>query len=180
MSIKGPKKIFSGIAGLLFLFVFISTAFAEKWSQRYIESLPDSAFAVVEITQDGKKIRHLPHHNYVGEIDIPHLKSALGRIHQVKWIDPANFAKAKTHLEQHYQVYKQERAKTFGLKGPININKASIKELMQLPHIGEKRAMSILEYRKTHGSFNSVSELRRIPGIGPKIYRDIEYLVTVE
>jgi competence ComEA-like helix-hairpin-helix protein len=174
------KKIFLEIGGLLFLFVFISAAFAEKWSQRYIESLPDSAFAVVEISKDGKKVRHLPHHNHLGEIDIPHLKSALGRIHQVKWIDPANFAKAKAHLEQHYQLYKEERAKALGLRGPININKASIKELIQLPHIGEKRALSIIEYRRTHGNFKTVSELRHIPGIGPKIYGEIEDLVTIE
>jgi competence ComEA-like helix-hairpin-helix protein len=116
----------------------------------------------------------------VGDVDISHLKSAIGRIHQVKWIDPANFAKAKDHLDQHYHVYKEERAKARGLKGPININQASIKELMQLPHIGEKLAMSIIDHRKTYGSFNTVSELRRVPGIGPKIYRDIEDFVTVE
>jgi competence protein ComEA len=180
MLIRVLKKIFLGIVGLLLLFVFISAVLAETWSQRYIDSLPDSAFASIEIAKDGKKIRHLPHHNHVGEIDIPHLKSALGRIYQVKWIDPANFEKAKTHLEQHYQVYKQERAKARGLESPININKASIKELMQLPHIGEKCAMSIIEYRKTHGSFKTTSELRRIPGIGPKVFRDIEDIVTVE
>jgi competence ComEA-like helix-hairpin-helix protein len=180
MLIRVLKKIFLGIVGLLLLFVFISAALAETWSQRYIDSLPDSAFASIEIAKDGKKIRHLPHHNYLGEIDISHLKSALGRIYQVKWIDPANFAKAKAHLEQHYQVYKQERAKARGLESPININKASIKELMQLPHIGEKHALSIIEYRKTHGSFKTTSELRRIPGIGPKVFRDIEDIVTVE
>jgi competence ComEA-like helix-hairpin-helix protein len=180
MTTKMLKKIFSGIPGLLLLLAFISLALAEKWSQHYIESLPDSAFAVVEITQDGKKIRHLPHHNHAGEIDIPHLKSALGRIHQVKWIDPANFEKAKIHLEQHYQFYKQQRAKARGLASPINLNKASMKELMQLPHIGQKRAMSIIEYRRTHGSFQATSELRRIPGIEPRIYKDIEDLVTVE
>jgi competence ComEA-like helix-hairpin-helix protein len=180
MSIKVLKKIFLGIAGLLFLSVSISSALAETWSQRYIDSLPDSAFASIEIAKDGKKIRHLPHHNHMGEIDIPHLKSALGRIHQVKWIDPSNFEKAKTHLEQHYQVYKQERAKARGLEGPLNINKASIKELMQLPHIGEKLANSIVEYRKIHGNFKTTSELRRIPGIGAKIFGDIEDLITVE
>ena len=180
MSKKALKKIFIGITGLLFLFVFISAAFAEKWSQRYIESLPDSAFAAIEIAKDGKKVRHLPHHNHVGEIDIYHLKSALGRIHQVKWMDPANFAKAKDHLDQHYQVYKQERAKARGLKGPVNINKASINELMQLPNIGEKRAIAIIEYRKTHGGFKTTSELMRVPSIGLKILKDIEDLVTLE
>lgn len=179
MLIKSLKRYSFIIAGI-FLLLIVSPALADKWSQRYIESLPDSAFAANEITKDGKKIRHLPHHNHVGEIDIYHLKNALGRIHQVKWVDPTNFAKAKDHLDQHYQVYKQERAKARGLKGPININKASINELMQLPHIGKKVAMSIIEHRKTYGSFKTVSELRGVPGIGPKIFKDIEDLVTVE
>jgi len=179
MLIKSLKRYSFIIAGIFILFI-VSPALAEKWSQRYIDGLPDSAFAATEITKDGKKIRHLPHHNYVGEIDVPHLKSALGRIHQVKWMDPANFAKAKDHLDQHYQAYKQERAKARGLKGPININQASIEELMQLPHIGKKRAIAITEHLKTYGSFKTTSELRHIPGIGQKILRDIEDLVTVE
>jgi competence ComEA-like helix-hairpin-helix protein len=167
------------MAGIFVLFI-VSTALADKWSQRYIDSLPDSAFASIEITKEGKKIRHLPHHNHVGEVDIYHLKSALGRIYQVKWVDPANFSKAKDHLDQHYRVYKQEQAKARGLKGPVNINKAEINELMKLPHIGEKRAIGIIEYRKTHGDFKTTSELMRVPGIGQKILRDIEDLVTLE
>ena len=153
---------------------------AEKWSQRYIDGLPDSAFAVVEMREDGKKVRHLPHHLQSGEVDIPHLKSALGRIHQVKWIDPANFEKAKNHLDEHYRAYKQERAKAQGLKSLININEASTNELMQLPHIGEKLAVSIIEYRKTHGSFKTTAELSRVPGIAPEVFKDIEDLVTAE
>jgi hypothetical protein len=105
MSIRRlPKHCFVAAAPLLLFFV--STALAEKWSREYIQNLPDSAFAVIEITKDGKKIRHLPHHNHDGEVDIAHLKSALSRIHQVKWIDPANSARAKEHLEQHYREYK--------------------------------------------------------------------------
>ena len=103
MLVKSLKRCSFGIAGIFFLLI-VSPALADKWSQRYIESLPDSAFAAIEIMKDGKKIRLLPHHNHVGEIDIYHLKSALGSIHQVKWIDPANFARAKDHLDQHYQV----------------------------------------------------------------------------
>jgi len=179
MLIKSVKR-WSFVIAEIFVLLIVSTALADKWSQRYIDSLPDSAFASIEIAKDGKKIRHLPHHNHVGEIDIYHLKSALGRIHQVKWMDPANFPKAKDHLDQHYQVYKQERAKARGLKGPININKAQINELMQLPHIGEKLAIGIIEYRKTHGGFKTISELMKVPGIGQKILRDIEDLVTLE
>jgi len=180
MPIKNLRKIILGILGFFLPLVFVSVGLAEKWSQRYIDSLPDSAFAVVEMREDGKKARHLPHHNHLGEVDIPHLKSALGRIHQVKWIDPANFEKAKNHLDEHYQVYRQERAKAQGLKSPININEASVRELMQLPQIGEKLAISIIDYRKTHGSFKVTSELNRVPGIGPKVFKDIEDFVTAE
>ena len=179
MLIKSVKTWYFGI-GAIFLLLIVSPALADKWSQRYIDSLPDSAFASIEITKDGKKFRHLPHHNHVGEIDIYHLKSALGRIYQVKWMDPANFSKAKDHLDQHYQVYKEERAKARGLKSSININKAPINELMQLPHIGKKLAIGIIEYRKNHGGFKTIFELRQVPGIGKKILRDIEDLVTVE
>ncbi len=177
--LKINKRFNFKIVGIV-LFFIISQAMAESWSERYIASLPDSAFASIEIDNDGKKLRHLPHHNHLGEVDIPHLKSALGRVHQVKWIDPANFIKAKDHLMRHYEVYKQELAKVRGLKGPININEASMTELMQLPHIGEKRAKAIIEYRKTHGGFKAISELMKIPDIGPKILRDIEDLITLE
>lgn len=179
MLLKNLKGWSFAITGVV-LFLIVSPALAEKWTHRYIESLPDSAFAAIEITKDGKKIRHLPHHNHLGEIDFDHLRSALGRIHQVKWIDPANFAKAKDHLDQHYRVYKHERAKARGLENPININEASINELMRLPHIGEKLATAIIEYRKTHGGFKTISELTHVPGIGNKIFGDIEDLITVE
>lgn len=180
MSMKNLKKIIAVIFGLFLSLLVVSVGFAEKWSQSYINSLPDSAFAAVETRADGKTVRHLPHHNLSGEVDIPHLKSALGRIHQVKWLDPTNFEKAKNHLEQHDKAYKEERARAKGLKSPININKASVDELMQLPHVGEKLATSIIENRKIHGSFKTTSELNRVPGIGPDVFKDIEDLVTVE
>ena len=175
---KSLGKYILVIVGILVCVV--PPAAAEKWGRRYIEGLPDSAFAAVEVAADGKKVRHLPHHNHLGDVDVPHLKSALGRIHQVRWMDPANFAKAKAHLEEHYRVYKQERAKARGLKAPVNINEASVSELTQLPHIGEELAAAIIEYRKTHGSFKSPSELTRVPGIAPKILSDIEDLVVAE
>jgi len=162
------------------LVCIVPSAAAEKWNHRYIDGLPDSAFAAVEVAADGKKVRHLPHHNHLGEVDVSHLKSALGRIHQVKWIDPANFPKAKAHLEEHYRVYKQEKAKAHGLKSPVNINEASVRELTQLPHIREELATAIIEHRKTHGNFKAPSELTRVPGMAPKILADIEDLIVVE
>ncbi len=94
---------------LLLLLSFVLSAFAENWSRLYVKDLPDSAFAAIEIAKDGRKIRHLPHHQHNGKVDINHVKSALSRIYQVKWMDPANFSKAKEHLQQHYQEYKEQQ-----------------------------------------------------------------------
>lgn len=72
-----------------------------KWSREYIRHLPDSAFAAIERAPDGKAIRHLPHHDAGGDLDIPHLCNALARLTQVKWRDPANAEAARRHLEEH-------------------------------------------------------------------------------
>jgi hypothetical protein len=78
-----------------------SSAAAEEWSRARISRLPDSAFAVVEISADGRKIRHLPHHDETGAVDPAHLRAARARLTQVKWLDPANESVARRHLEGH-------------------------------------------------------------------------------
>ena len=74
-----------------------------EWSRARIARLPDSAFAVIEIAPSGKKVRHLPHHDETGAVDRAHLRAALTRLPQVKWLDPANKAIARRHLEEHLQ-----------------------------------------------------------------------------
>ncbi len=50
----------------------------------------------------------------------------------------------------------------------ININTASIEELVQLKRVGGKYAKKIVEFRKANGPFKSVEEITKVPGIGPK------------
>jgi hypothetical protein len=76
---------------------------AAKWSRQYIRQLPDSAFAAVETAPGGKTVRHLPHHDAEGNLDIPHLCNALSRHGHVKWRDPANAEAARFHLREHVQ-----------------------------------------------------------------------------
>ena len=80
-----------------------SASEAAKWSRQYIRRLPDSAFAVVETTPEGKQVRHLPHHEASGNLDVPHLCNALVRLGQVKWRDPANAEMARRHLGEHLE-----------------------------------------------------------------------------
>jgi hypothetical protein len=77
------------------------SADAAKWSRHYIRQLPDSAFAAIETTPEGETLRHLPHHDADGNLDIPHLCNALSRLDQVKWHDPANAEVARRHLREH-------------------------------------------------------------------------------
>ena len=81
--------------------LFSPPAHAASWSRHYINALPDSAFAAVETGPDGRKVRHLPHHDRNGRVDVPHLRNALQRLPQVKWIDPQRAAEARQHLENH-------------------------------------------------------------------------------
>jgi hypothetical protein len=93
-----------GTAVALFAMLGVGpTAEGAKWGRTYIRQLPDSAFAVIERTPEGRTIRHLPHHDAAGNLDIPHLCNALSRLGQVKWRDPANAEVARRHLQEHLE-----------------------------------------------------------------------------
>lgn len=64
--------------------------------------------------------------------------------------------------------------------GLININKADVSELMELPGIGETRAGQIVEYRRTYGGFSTKEDLKNVSGIGDSIYRKLESYITVD
>jgi len=89
--------------GMLFGILILSTspADAAKWSRHYVQELPDSAFAAIETTPDGKPLRYLPHHDIDGNLDIPHLCNAVSRLDQVRWRDAANAEIAREHLRKH-------------------------------------------------------------------------------
>lgn len=62
---------------------------AKKWTTKYINSLPNSAFIIVEPAyksgkSDNKNARHLPYKDANGKVDLPHLRNALARCGQIK------------------------------------------------------------------------------------------------
>jgi hypothetical protein len=77
---------------------------AEPWKRAYVNALPDAAFAVVHVRLDGTKSRHLPHHDADGRVDLSHLRSALARLDQVRWEDPADAERARQHLLMHREA----------------------------------------------------------------------------
>jgi competence protein ComEA len=56
----------------------------------------------------------------------------------------------------------------------INLNMATLTELMTLPQIGESKAKAIIAYREQVKEFKTVEELVEVKGIGPKIFEKIK------
>ncbi len=61
----------------------------------------------------------------------------------------------------------------------VNINKATVEELMNLPGIGESKARSIVDFREQNGKFASIEELMMVPGIKEGIYNQIKDFIQV-
>lgn len=62
--------------------------------------------------------------------------------------------------------------------GKIDINTATVSQLVELNGIGEKTAQKIVEYRKKH-KFATVDDLTNVKGIGEKTLEKIRDQITV-
>ena len=61
----------------------------------------------------------------------------------------------------------------------VNINKASIEELMTLTGVGESKAKAIVDYREENGNFKSIEEIKNVSGIGDALYENIKEGITI-
>lgn len=62
----------------------------------------------------------------------------------------------------------------------ININTATVEELVNLKRIGPKYAERIVQYRETNGPFVKVEDIMMVKGIGPKTLEVNKDVITVE
>lgn len=87
------------------------------------------------------------------------------------------------------QEYKKEalvtekrvfRKKVLPAEKSINLNTAGLAELMQLPGIGEKTALKILDLRKKKGYFRRPEDLKEVKGIQDKKLKKIIKYIYIE
>jgi len=64
--------------------------------------------------------------------------------------------------------------------GLININEASLDELMRLKRVGKVLARRIIDYRSSSGRFRTKEEIKNVKGIGDNLYEDIKEKISVE
>lgn len=62
----------------------------------------------------------------------------------------------------------------------VNINKADETELQSLNGIGEILATSIVQYRKENGKFETIEDLKNVPGIGDSKFENIKEYIKVK
>ncbi len=129
--LKPLSESFSGGTDSVSLTTFLSIDGEQftRWTDAYINGLPDAAFAVIENPEDKTaKARHLPHHKAAvsdpgdsDTVDKSHLTNALARLETFDISEDAK-ATARTHLEAH--------AKALGVEIPAKqeVNKMTDKE----------------------------------------------------
>ena len=61
----------------------------------------------------------------------------------------------------------------------VNLNSATKDELVALPGIGPSKAQAIIDYRAQNGPFRSVDEVRKVRGIGEKLFQQIKPELTI-
>ena len=61
----------------------------------------------------------------------------------------------------------------------ININKATLAELVVLKGVGEKTAANIIKHREAEGGFKSIAEIVNVKGIGEKTFAKLADQITI-
>ncbi len=74
---------------------------------------------------------------------------------------------------------KEEVTTTETIIKKVNINTATLEELMTIKGLGESKSLAIINYRNEHGNFNSIEDLLNIKGIGITLLENIKEFIEL-
>lgn len=69
--------------------------------------------------------------------------------------------------------------KTEEITSKVSINNSPKEVLMTLQGIGESKANDIIKYREENGPFNSIEDIKNVPGIGDNLFAQIKEDITL-
>ncbi len=81
------------------------------------------------------------------------------------WLSPVGYA---------------DMGRTGGKDMRININKASVEKLVELPRVGQAVAKRIVLFREKNGPFKTLEDLKSVRGIGDKVFDQIRPRIRVD
>ena len=58
------------------------------------------------------------------------------------------------------------KSKITTFEGKVDINRATERDLLEIPRVGVKTARAIVDYRRANGEFKSMRQLYRVRGVG--------------
>jgi competence protein ComEA len=80
----------------------------------------------------------------------------------------------------HFNITEMNNEKKLACNIPIDINKASLDDLIMIPGIGEKTAWQIIQLRKKYGGFKNIDDLMAIRGIKEKKITKLKGYFTID
>ena len=74
----------------------------------------------------------------------------------------------------------QAAVQSFTPDQPVDLNTATLADLMALPGLGEVRAQAILDYRSANGPFTYPEDIINVSGIGQITYEQLADQITTD
>ena len=138
------------IIGLGAKYIFFQNSVAN--AKKYDYSIQDSIFETIKIADNGLRDK---------EID----SQAVDYKQEVLDFNTINFKNSKKDVPPEKS---------------ININEASLEELIKLPGIGQKTAGSIINFRKKITRFKKLEDILNVKGIGTSKFNKIKKYIYIE
>lgn len=89
------------------------------------------------------------------------------------------YVPSKNDEEENVEYVTTSNGETETASKKININTAGAQELTELPGVGESTANKIIAYRKENGKFETIEDLKNVPGIGNSKFDNLKEMITV-
>jgi hypothetical protein len=144
-----------------------------EWTTEYINTLPNSSFAVIEPaylegkTED-KNARHLPFKDENGEVDLPHYRNALARVNQIKPITDSISeeelrSKAAAELEKYRDLLEENKSEKSTEEKILDALALIIEKLSALDkkEVTEKKDEVVVEPKKEEKALEVAEESKQ-------------------